>query len=68
MLSGLRPKAHKIHLEGDSVLQHLLYAVLLGDFTTLYLALLNGSNPTPVELVEKFKQELGTYEPAATQL
>ena len=66
MLSGLRPKAIEVQLQGGSALEHLLYAVLLGDFTTLYLAVLNGVNPTPVELVEKFKKELGTYDPNAT--
>lgn len=62
MLSGMRPKAINVHLEGDSVVEQLLYAVLLGDFATLYLALLNGVNPVPVDLVEKFKKELGPYE------
>ncbi len=65
MLSGMRPKAINIQLQGDSALEHMLYAVLLGDFATLYLALLNGVNPTPVDLVEKFKKELGPYEAAS---
>jgi hypothetical protein len=30
----------------------------LGDFVSLYMGLLNGLNPTPVELIEKFKVEL----------
>lgn len=62
MLSGMRPKAIEVQLEGQSVAEHLLYATLLGDFATLYLAILNGVNPTPVDLVEKFKKELGPYE------
>jgi glucose/mannose-6-phosphate isomerase len=61
MLSGMRPKSISVQLQGDSVLEHMLYAVLLGDFATTYLALLNGVNPTPVELVEKLKKELGPY-------
>jgi glucose/mannose-6-phosphate isomerase len=68
MLSGMRPKAINVQLEGGSALEHLLYAVLLGDFATLYMALLNGVNPTPVDLVEKFKKELGPYEPKSTNL
>jgi len=68
MLSGLRPKAINIQLEGDSALEHLLHAVLLGDFATLYLALLNGVNPTPVDLVEKFKKELGPYDSTSASL
>lgn len=58
LLSGRRPKSIEIWAEGDSVLEHLLYLILLGDFATTYLAILNGVNPTPVELVEKFKKEL----------
>lgn len=65
MLSGLRPQAIDIQLQGDSALEQLLYAVLLGDFATLYLALLNGVNPTPVDLVERFKKELGPYDTAS---
>ena len=59
LLSGMRPKAITVEAEGESVLEHMLYLVLLGDFATTYLAILNGVNPTPVELVEKFKKELG---------
>lgn len=58
LLSGMRPKAHEVHAEGSTVLEQLLYLVLLGDFMTTYTALLNGVNPTPVDLVEKFKKEL----------
>jgi glucose/mannose-6-phosphate isomerase len=58
MLSGKRPKSIEIEAKGDSVLEQLLYLVLLGDFATTYLAVLNNVDPTPVELVEKFKKEL----------
>ena len=59
ILSGMRPKAITINAKGDNVLEHLLYLVLLGDFTSTYLGILNGVDPTPVVLVEKFKKELG---------
>lgn len=59
LLSGMRPKAITVTAQGDSVLEHLLYLVLFGDFVTLYLGLLNGVDPSPVELVERFKTELG---------
>lgn len=59
LLSGMRPKAHRVDAVGDSPLEHMLYLVLFGDFVTLYTGLLNGVDPTPVELVEKFKRELG---------
>jgi glucose/mannose-6-phosphate isomerase len=61
LLSGMRPASINIQAQGNSPLEHQLYLVLLGDFATTYMGLLNGVNPTPVELVEKFKKELGPY-------
>jgi glucose/mannose-6-phosphate isomerase len=59
LLSGMRPKAITVNAQGNSVLEHMLYLTLLGDFTSTYLSYLNGVNPTPVDLVEKLKKELG---------
>lgn len=58
LLSGKRPHPEVVEPEGDSLLKQLLWAIQLGDFVSLYLALLNGLNPTPVELIEKLKVEL----------
>ncbi len=58
LLSGKRPEPHIVQAVGQTHLQHLLWTVLMGDFTSLYLGLLNGLNPSPVDLVEKFKKEL----------
>lgn len=59
LLSGRRPAAHVVHAQGETLLEHLLWTTNFGDFVTIYLALLNGVNPAPVDLVEKFKKELG---------
>ncbi len=58
LLSGKRPAPIVVSAEGTTVLEHLLWCVALGDFVSLYLAILNGLNPTPVELIEKFKAAL----------
>jgi hypothetical protein len=58
LLSGKRPHPNDIQALGDSKPEQLLWTVILGDFTTIYLGLLNGVNPTPVDLVEKMKKEL----------
>ncbi len=58
LLSGKRPMPVVVEPKGDTHLQQLLWSSMLGDFVTIYLALLNGVNPTPVDLVEKFKTEL----------
>jgi hypothetical protein len=47
-----------VQAEGTSLLEQLLWTIAFGDFVTLYTALLNGLNPAPVELVEKFKKEM----------
>jgi glucose/mannose-6-phosphate isomerase len=58
LLSGRRPAPIVVEPKGETHLQQLLWSSMLGDFITIYLAFLNNQNPTPVDLVEKFKQEL----------
>jgi len=58
LLSGNRPHPHVVEAKGNTELEHLLYCVAFGDFVTLYTALLNGLNPTPVDLIEKMKKAL----------
>jgi glucose/mannose-6-phosphate isomerase len=58
LLSGKRPAAHVVNAQGENLLEHLLWTSAFGDFVSIYLALLNGVNPAPVDLVEKFKQQL----------
>lgn len=59
LLSGMRPVPHVVVPQGDTILKQLLWASMFGDYTSLYLALLNGLNPTPVDLVENLKKALG---------
>lgn len=58
LLSGKMPNPIIVQAEGSSVLQQLLSTVILGDFVSLYVALLNNIDPTPVDLIEKLKKEL----------
>lgn len=59
LLSGLRPAPHIIEPEGKTLAQQIFWTSMFCDFVATYVALLNGVNPTPVDLVEKFKKELG---------
>jgi glucose/mannose-6-phosphate isomerase len=45
-------------VRGDTLLEKLFYAVSFGLWTTYYLALAYGVDPTPVEGVENFKKRL----------
>lgn len=58
LLSGRMPKAIEVQAEGSSKLEHLLWIIMLGDFVSIYTAILNGINPTPVDLIEQLKEEL----------
>ena len=58
LLSGKRPKAHTVTLQGDSLIKQLLWGGILADFVSIYVAILNGADPTPVALIEKLKKEL----------
>lgn len=59
LLSGRMPDPIIIHAEGKTILEQLIWIVTLGDFVSLYLAFLNGIDPSPIELMNKFKAELG---------
>src|SRR5680860_1099559 len=58
LLSGQRPKSTVINLAGESIIEQLLWWSILADFVSIYLAILNNVNPTPVPLVERLKQEI----------
>jgi len=58
LLSGQRPKSTVINLAGESAIEQLLWSSILADFVSIYLAILNNVDPTPVPLIEKLKQEL----------
>lgn len=58
LLSGMRPEALVVEPAGKTVLEQLLWTMVFGDFVSLYLALLNGLNPTPLPLVDSLKNAL----------
>jgi len=55
LLSGKRPEPIVVDVQGKSIIEQMLFGVMLGDFVTLYCAIASGIDPAPVELVEKFK-------------
>jgi len=48
----------KITAEGANLVQQILYCILFGDFVSAYMAIINGQDPTKVELIEEFKKDL----------
>ena len=58
LLSGMRPHAVSVELQGETLLKQLLWGLALGDAASIYTAILNGVDPAPVKLVERLKKEL----------
>ncbi|MDZ7744427.1 MAG: bifunctional phosphoglucose/phosphomannose isomerase [Candidatus Saccharibacteria bacterium] len=58
LLSGKRPAPEIVQAKGSTLLEQLLWTMMLGDFVSMYLGLLNGLDPAPVDLIEKFKKQL----------
>jgi len=51
-------QALTVQVAGASFLERMLKMIALGDFTSVYLALLYRTDPTPVERVEALKKWL----------
>jgi glucose/mannose-6-phosphate isomerase len=58
LLSGMRPKSTIVNLVGNTPIEQMLWGCILADFVSIYVAILNNVNPTPVQLIEKLKLEL----------
>ena len=52
------PKAEVVELQGETLLEQLLWGLALGEIVSIYAGILNGVNPEPVALVEQLKKEL----------
>jgi len=55
-----------LETQGDSRLQRLLAAAWLGDWASVFLAFLNGVDPTPVGWIEQLKQRLAGPDDASS--
>jgi len=51
-------KQFEVWAQGKGTLARMLSAILVGDFTSVYLAVLRGVNPTPVQTISTLKQRL----------
>ena len=71
---GLMPtgsKLFEVWSQGKGVLARMLSAVCIGDFTSVYLALLRGVDPTPVQTISVLKARMkqsGTKEKVIREL
>ena len=52
-------KVLEIHAKGEGKLAKMFSILCLGDFTSVYLAILQSIDPTPVKIIDEMKRELG---------
>jgi len=49
---------HRVRSRGETAVERVLSLVLLGDLTSVYLAVLGGTDPGPVDVITALKQRL----------
>ena len=50
-----------IDAQGNSALSQIMSTILLGDYVSYYLAILNGVDPSPVKAIEGLKERLSSF-------
>ena len=57
-IAGSGLESREVLVGGESSIEALLALVMLGDFTSTYLAILHGVDPMPVRVLTRLKQQL----------
>ncbi len=52
----------RLESRGSGAVERVMSLVLLGDLVSIYLAVLRGVDPTPVDVIERLKEELSAAE------
>lgn len=58
MFEEAAKKIFEVWSVGESRLAKMLYAIYIGDFTSVYLAILRGVDPTPVKTISLLKERI----------
>jgi glucose/mannose-6-phosphate isomerase len=58
LISERAHATYRVSTVGRAAVERVVSLVLLGDLVSLYLAVLRGVDPTPVEMIERLKAEL----------
>jgi glucose/mannose-6-phosphate isomerase len=58
LIAGNAAATYRIESIGETRMERLVSLVLLGDLVSLYLAVLRGIDPSPVQVIERLKGEL----------
>jgi glucose/mannose-6-phosphate isomerase len=58
LIAAVGAPMRRVRARGESPLERVLSLVFLGDLVSIYLAALDGIDPTPVDQIERFKRAL----------
>ncbi len=58
LMQPMLPKMYEVWSQGKSNLAKMLSTILIGDFTSIYLAMLRNVDPTPVKTVDTMKEKI----------
>ena len=58
LMSKHMEKIYELHSKGKSQLARIASVICTGDFTSVYLAILKGIDPTPVKVITALKQKV----------
>ncbi len=58
LLTKRNIKVESVEMAGDNFFSKVFYATLLSDWVSYYLSIVNGIDPSPVAIVDEFKEEL----------
>ncbi len=59
IISEINSEIFDLKTEGDNLLEELFYLIVLGDWISFYLAILNGANPTEINGIDTLKKRMG---------
>ncbi|MBN1445589.1 MAG: bifunctional phosphoglucose/phosphomannose isomerase [Candidatus Omnitrophica bacterium] len=59
IISGVNTDILDLRTEGDSLLEEIFYLIVLGDWISFYLAVLNGADPTEINGIDLLKKRMG---------
>ncbi len=48
----------EVYAKGETQLARILYLIYMGDHVSIYLAMLRGKDPSPVEVIDRLKEKL----------
>ena len=58
LISNKTAKIFEIHSTGESIMAKMFSVICAGDFTSVYLAVLRGIDPTPVRTIDLLKKKI----------